>query len=253
MLAGTSIIDAMQRVGVSPHATRSALARMVKKRRLVSRRRGRPVYYGLTPRSIEVLNEGYVRIWRTGAVNRHWDGRWTLLSFTLPESWQRQRHELRTRLLWAGFGPLQGGLWIAPSPVDVERLLAGLEAGGHVRPFIGQPHPGLDVATMVREVWDVPHLAHRYEHFLERWDGGVADRAHTDPLGRQLALQEEWRLALRHDPQLPLELLPAPWPAERAQQLFHRLHAEVEVPARALAASLFDTIPALDGAGESGP
>jgi phenylacetic acid degradation operon negative regulatory protein len=49
-----------------------------------------------------------------GAVNRHWDGRWTLLSFTLPESWQRQRHELRIRLLWAGFGPLQGGLWIAP-------------------------------------------------------------------------------------------------------------------------------------------
>jgi hypothetical protein len=46
--------------------------------------------------------------------HRHWDGRWTLLSFTLPEFWQRQRHELRTRLLWAGFGPLQGGLWIAP-------------------------------------------------------------------------------------------------------------------------------------------
>jgi phenylacetic acid degradation operon negative regulatory protein len=134
--------------------------------------------------------------------------------------------------------------------VDVERLLSGLEAAGHVRPFLGQPHPGLDVAVMVREVWDVPHLAHRYERFLERWDGGVADRMHTDPLGRQLALQEEWRLALRHDPQLPLELLPAPWPAERAQQLFHRLHAEVEVPARALAASLFDTIPTLEGAGE---
>jgi phenylacetic acid degradation operon negative regulatory protein len=213
LLAGTSIIDAMERVGVSPHATRSALARMVKKGRLVSERRGRPVYYGLTPRSVEVLNEGYVRIWRTGAVNRHWDGRWTLLSFTLPESWQRERHELRTHLLWAGFGPLQGGLWIAPSPVDVDRLLSGLGAAKHVRPFLAQPHQGMDVAAMVREVWDIPALALRYERFIERWDGGVADRAHTDPLGRQLALQEEWRLALRHEPQLPVELLPAPWPA----------------------------------------
>jgi len=247
LLAGTSIIDAMQRVGVSPHATRSALARMVKKGRLTSERRGRPVYYGLTPRSIAVLDEGYVRIWRTGAVNRHWDGRWTLLSFTLPESWQRQRHELRTHLLWAGFGPLQGGLWIAPSSVDVERLLAGLEAGTHVRAFVAQPHQGMDVAAMVREVWDIPHLARRYERFVERWYGGVADRAYTDPLGRQLALQEEWRLALRHEPQLPVELLPAPWPAEEAQQLFHRLHAAIEVQARAVAASMFDTIPAPGG------
>jgi phenylacetic acid degradation operon negative regulatory protein len=247
LLAGTSIIDAMQRVGVSPHATRSALARMVKKGRLLSHRRGRPVYYGLTPRSVDVLNDGYLRIWRTGAVNRHWDGRWTLLSFTLPESWQRQRHELRTRLLWAGFGPLQGGLWIAPSAVDVDPLLAGLEAERFVRPFIAQPHTGLDVAAMVRDVWDVGHLAHRYERFIQRWDGGVADREHTDPLGRQLALQEEWRLALRQEPRLPVELLPAPWPAERAQQLFHRLHADIEVQARVVAESTFDTIPAPEG------
>ncbi|WP_346618742.1 PaaX family transcriptional regulator C-terminal domain-containing protein [Blastococcus montanus] len=252
LLAGTSIVEAMRRVGVSPHATRSALARMVKKGRLVSRRRGRPVYYGLTPRSVDVLNDGYARIWRTGAVNRHWDGRWTLLSFTLPESWQRQRHELRTRLLWAGFGPLQGGLWIAPSPVDVERLLSGLEAERHVRPFLAQPHQGLDVAAMVRDVWDVPHLARRYERFIERWDGGDADRAYADPLARQLVLQEEWRLALRHEPRLPVELLPAPWPAERAQALFHRLHAEIEVQARAAAAE-FDTVPVAEGVGTSSP
>jgi phenylacetic acid degradation operon negative regulatory protein len=252
LLAGTSVIDTMQRVGVSPHATRSALARMVKKGRLVSHRRGKPVYYGMTAHTVEVLNDGYVRIWRADAVNRHWDGRWTLLSFTLPESWQRQRRELRTRLLWAGFGPLQGGLWIAPSPVDVDRLLAGLEAAGHVRPFVAQPLPGLDLAAMVRDVWDVEHLAHRYERFIERWDGGVADRTHTDPLGRQLALQEEWRVALRHEPHLPVELLPAPWPAERAQRLFHRLHAEIEVEARAVATSTFDTIPAPDEIGVVG-
>ncbi|MGY1812328.1 PaaX family transcriptional regulator [Blastococcus sp. SYSU D00820] len=247
MVATPSLIEVMSRIGVSPHATRSAIARMVKRGRLVSRRQGRQVFYGLTPRSVEVLHDGYVRIWRTGAVNRHWDGRWTLLSFKLPESWQRQRHELRTRLLWAGFGPLQGGLWIAPSVPDPARLLAGLEAAEHVRAFVGQPHGDLDPAAMLADVWDIPGLARRYERFLERWDGGVADRAHTDALGRQLALQEEWRLTLRQEPQLPVELLPAPWPAERAQELFHRLHAEVEVQARALAGALLDTIPAVEG------
>jgi phenylacetic acid degradation operon negative regulatory protein len=249
MVATPSLIDVMERVAVSPHATRSAISRMVARGRLVSERRGRQVYYGLTPRSVEVLNDGYVRIWRTGAVNRHWDGRWTLLSFKLPESWQRQRHELRTRLLWAGFGPLQGGLWIAPSVPDVDRLLAGLEAAAHVRAFVAQPHAGVDAAAMLTDVWDIPGLARRYERFLERWDGGTADRTHTDPLGRQLVLQEEWRLTLRQEPQLPVELLPQPWPAERAQELFHRLHAEVEVQARALAAEALDTIPATEGTG----
>ncbi|WP_097183578.1 PaaX family transcriptional regulator [Blastococcus haudaquaticus] len=248
MVATPSLIEVMERVGVSAHATRSAIARMVTRGRLVSQRRGRQVYYGLTPRSVEVLNDGYVRIWRTGAVNRHWDGRWTLLSFKLPESWQRQRHELRTRLLWAGFGPLQGGLWIAPSVPDMDRLLSGLEAARHVRAFVAQPHAGLDVGAMIGDVWDIPGLARRYERFLERWDGGVADRHHTDPLGRLLALQEEWRLALRQEPHLPVELLPQPWPAERAQQLFHRLHAEVELQARAAAATVLDTIPAVEGA-----
>ena len=247
MVATPSLIDVMERVGVSPHATRSAIARMVTRGRLVARRRGRQVYYGLTAASIEALNDGYVRIWRTGAVNRHWDGRWTLLSFKLPESWQRQRHELRTRLLWAGFGPLQGGLWITPSVPELDPILAGLEAAEHVRAFVAQPHAAVDIAGMLGDVWDIPGLARRYERFLERWDGGVADRTHTDPLGRLLALQEEWRLALRQEPHLPVELLPQPWPAERAQELFQRLHAEIEVQARAEVAHVLDTIPVTEG------
>src|SRR5690606_1045329 len=103
---------------------------------LLSRhRRGRKVYLGLTPRSREVLDDGEVRIWRTGVVNDHWDGNWTLLGFTVPESRRRQRHLLRSRLMWAGFGSLQGGLWIAPSPVDVDSLLDGIEAAEHVNAF----------------------------------------------------------------------------------------------------------------------
>lgn len=251
-VATPGLIDVMARVGVSPHATRSAISRMVKRHRLIGQRRGRQVYYGLTDRSVEALTDGYVRIWRTGAVNRHWEGRWTLLSFNLPNSWQRQRHELRTRLLWAGFGPLQGGLWITPSVPDMDRLLAGLDAAGQVRAFVAQPHAGLDVAAMLHDVWDVPGLADRYDRFVRRWDGGVADSTHTDPLGRQLALQEEWRMVLRQEPYLPIELLPAPWPAERAQALFRRLHAEIEGPARAMAAGVLDTIPAPDATGGQG-
>ncbi|SHN39136.1 PaaX family transcriptional regulator [Cryptosporangium aurantiacum] len=252
LVASTSVLDVMQRVGVSPPATRSALARMVRKGLLVSERRGRPVYFGLTPRSEEVLNDGAVRIWRSGAVNRHWDGQWTLLSFSLPESWQRERHDLRSRLLWAGFGPLQGGLWIASGTIDVAHLLDDLPAAQHVRAYSASPVAGTDIAAMVADAWDLSELAARYETFLERWEGGVADRAYVDPLARQLALQAEWLRAIRTDPRLPVEWLPAPWPAERAQELFHRLHAEVESSARSTAAALLRTIPQPAGSQPAG-
>jgi phenylacetic acid degradation operon negative regulatory protein len=243
MVASASVLEVTARAGISPHAARSALARMVKKGLLVSERRGRPVYFGLTARSEEILNDGAVRIWRSGAVNRHWDGRWTMLSFSLPESWHRQRHDLRSRLQWAGFGPLQGGVWIAPAAVDAARLLEGLEAARHVRAFVATAGSGTDLAAMVADAWDLPQIAARYVTFIERWDGGVAGRVHVDPLGRQLALQAEWLRTIRTDPRLPVELLPAPWPAECAQERFHRLHAEIEVQARATAAALLRTIP----------
>lgn len=39
------------------------------------------------------------------------------------------------RLLWAGFGRLQAGLWIAPSAVDVTPLIDDLGTAAHVKVF----------------------------------------------------------------------------------------------------------------------
>lgn len=244
LVATPSLIDVMDGLGVTAHATRSAITRMVRRSRLVGHKRGRQVYLGLTPSSVQALRAGYTRIWREDATaDRQWDGQWTLLSFHLPDAWQRQRHELRTRLQAAGFGLLQGGLWAAPGTVDIGAALGDLEAAAHVRAFTARPHAGLDPAVLLGEVWDVPAAAETFEAFTRRWDGGSSDRRHTDPLARQLALQEEWRLALRDTPRLPLDLLPSPWPGEQAQALFSAEHARVEPAARAAAAACLDTIP----------
>ena len=110
-----SVIDALGRVGVSEEAVRSTLTRMVGRGLLERHRQGRKMYFALTPRAVSVLQDGHDRIWRRGAANLDWDGQWTLVGFSLPEAWRRERHDLRSRLTWGGFGPLQNGLWIAPS------------------------------------------------------------------------------------------------------------------------------------------
>jgi phenylacetic acid degradation operon negative regulatory protein len=242
-VATGSVLEVLGRVGVSEHTARSTLGRMARRGLLRRERRGRQVYLGLTSGSREILRDGSVRIWRVGAVNTDWDGSWTLLGFSLPESWQRQRHELRSRLLWAGFGPLQGGLWIAPSGADPAVVAGDPELAGHLRVFAARALPPTDVDALVRDAWDLDAVAARYRGFLDRWAVPQRRPQLPDCLAQQLALQADWLSVIRRDPRLPVAHLPGDWPAEPAQDLFYALNAEYDDEARAVAAELLDVLP----------
>jgi phenylacetic acid degradation operon negative regulatory protein len=237
------VLEVLDRVGVSEHATRSALGRMARRGLLRRVRHGRQVYLGLTSKSREILRDGSVRIWRMGAVNGDWDGTWTVLGFSLPESLQRQRHELRARLQWAGFGPLQGGLWIAPSGADPAVVTGDPALAPHVRVFAARALPPTDVDRLVRDAWDLDAVAARYQGFLERWEAPERRPRLPDGLAQQLALQTDWLQVIRRDPRVPVAHLPRDWPAERAQDLFYALNAAYDDQARAVAAALLDVLP----------
>jgi phenylacetic acid degradation operon negative regulatory protein len=235
-----SVIAVLGRLGVSEHATRSTLGRMVHRELLRRVRQGRRMYFGLTPRTADILRDGQARIWRTGAVNDDWDGTWTLLGFSLPESWRRQRHDLRSQLAWAGFGPLQGGLWIAPGRVEVSHVVAELGLATHVRVFRAHADELTDVDQLVHDAYDLDRLADRYREFMDRW---AEPPYPDDPLAAHLAVVTQWLRVIRKDPRLPVRHLPADWPAIPAQRTFHRLEAELAGPAAGLAADLLETIP----------
>lgn len=235
MVSTASLIDVLASLGIGEHATRSTLNRMVKRGLLGRHRVGRQTYMMLTARLTEILRDGHVRIWRTGAVEADWDGSWTMLTFSFPESWQRQRHDLRARLQWAGFGSLQGGLWIAPSTTNVREVLEGVEGADRIRVFRSRADAGTDIPAMLRDAWDIAGIAGLYCDFLGRW--GDADRARShDALAVQLLLVTEWLDVIRQDPRLPVEHLPADWPAAPAQRAFRDLHDRLDTVARAEAA-----------------
>ena len=235
-----SVIEVCDRLGISSHAARSTLTRMVHRGLLHRRRAGRRMYFGLTERSVALLHDGRDRIWRAGAVNDDWDGTWTLLSFSLPESWQRQRHDLRSQLAWAGFGPLQGGLWIAPGDVPADHIISDLGLDAHARVFQARAGARTDIGVMVRDAYDLPALAAAYTGFLTRWDGRPPP---DDPLTARLLLMADWLHAIRQDPRLPVEHLPPDWPAVRAQKVFRELEVAYAGPARAAADRLLDLRP----------
>ncbi|AGL16676.1 PaaX family transcriptional regulator C-terminal domain-containing protein [Actinoplanes sp. N902-109] len=235
-----SVIDVLARLGISEHATRSTLTRMAGRDLLQRRRHGRKVYVGLTARSTTILRDGRTRIWQTGAVNDRWDGSWTLLCFSLPESWQRQRHDLRSQLSWSGFGPLQGGLWIAPGAANASAIVTGLGLQAHARVFRAHADELTDVPALIADAWDLTEVAARYRGFLDRWEVAPPE---DDPLAARLGLVTEWLGAIRRDPRLPVEHLPAGWPAVAAQKLFRELELAYAGPARAAAAEVLDLLP----------
>ena len=243
VVSAGSVIEVFARAGVGQHAARSTLARMVNRGMLTRQRHGRAMYFGLTAQAEAILRDGEDRIWRSGAVNQDWDGWWTLLGFSLPESWQRQRHELRSQLTWAGFGPLFNGLWVAPGRVEVTRLVASLGLESRVKAFYAQAIPGTDIAKMVHENWDLDAVASRYHGFLSRWQGPDMPPGRRDPLAVQLLLSSDWLQVIRADPRLPVEHLPADWPADKAESLFVELDKTVAQPAAEIARQILDLRP----------
>lgn len=237
-----SHVALMERMGVSEEATRSTLTRMVNRDLLARHRRGRKMYFGLTPRAIAVLGEGEHRLWRTGAVNLDGDGRWTLLGFSLPESRRDDRHQLRSRLRWGGFGMLRSGLWIAPGVVDVTAVLQDRRLLDHIVVFRAEPVEPADIGQVVRDAYDLGAIAARYHQFLRRWDVPQPLPAAPDDLARLLWLLGEWLLLLRDDPRLPLHHLPTDWPAVAAEKVFLRHHAALQPDARRVVDKMIDFI-----------
>ncbi|MFG2940825.1 hypothetical protein [Streptomyces sp. NPDC048282] len=129
---------------------RTTLNRMAGRGLLQSLRQDRKTCFGLTPHAAKVLTDGGDRAWRTtGAVNRDWDGRWAVVGFSLPEAWSRERHDLRSRLLRAGFGHPQDGLRVAPARVDVREMVAGLGTEPGLRVLRAEAESPTDVREVL--------------------------------------------------------------------------------------------------------
>src|SRR4051795_11773679 len=162
-----SLIAALGSLGHKTHAARQALARSVSAGWLRTERHGRRSRVHLTADTAEMLRSGAERIYSFGAP-WDWDGRWLLVVLRVPEQRRDVRHQVRTRLAWACFGSLGGGLWITPH-VERERELRdldGKDAAAELQSFVAELGNLGDPAKLVSEAWDLADVAARYRDFV---------------------------------------------------------------------------------------
>jgi phenylacetic acid degradation operon negative regulatory protein len=228
-----TLVGALRSLGYSEHAARQALARSARDGWLEGERRGRRTRLSLSPATAELLTSGARRIYTFGEPWQ-WDGRWLVVVVRVPENRRAVRHQLRSRLAWAGLGSLGGGVWLTPH-VEREQELAeacGDEPDAGATSFIAELGAIGDARQVVADAWDLDTVRRQYSAFIADFSRARASSARAC-FRRQTLLVHAWRKFPFLDPDLPAGLLPARWPRERAHGLFVERHGRWQATARA--------------------
>jgi phenylacetic acid degradation operon negative regulatory protein len=242
-LSVASLVRLMEDLDVDAAAVRSSVSRLKKRDVLRSIRRDGRAGYELSPATLEILREGDVRIFSRPRATVQ-DG-WLVVVFSVPESEREKRHALRSQLGRLGFGSAAPGVWVAPGTLydEVSKVLDRRGLTSYTEFFRGDYLGAGDVASRMREWWDLDEMERRYSDFHAefaqvrgQWNGGTptpeaAFRAYVPML-------TAWRRLPYLDPGLPLDYLPPGWKGVAAGELFTDLDQALRAPAAEHARSL---------------
>ncbi|WP_338767096.1 phenylacetic acid degradation operon negative regulatory protein PaaX [Massilia sp. METH4] len=225
-----SLIELLAPFGVNDRLLRTSVFRLAQEGWLVSQRDGRRSHYTITPEAAQRFARAFRRVY--AAPHVHWHGSWTFVLGTNGLS-AAERTTLRKELLWEGYSVVAPG--IAGHPAGdaeaLDDLLGRLDMRGKVYVVQAAQLPGVQgkpLADLIAEGWDLREVAGGYERFIERFapvrsllGGEVSPRQAF--IVRTLLIHAYRRVQL-HDPQLPVELLPEPWPGAAAYELARELY-----------------------------
>jgi phenylacetic acid degradation operon negative regulatory protein len=210
-------------LGVSSPALRSAVSRMGREGWLAPRRNDGSPRYRLTARGHSLIEEGTARIY--GRHRAGWDGRWVLVSYSLPEQRRGQRDRLREGLNFLGFGSLGNGIFVSPHDLrrEVRQLIERHDVEQDVTVHHGTLEWPADPAQVVARAWDLGSLEAPYRAFLLRIRQELAEAEALDDrqsFRRRFLLTHAFRRFPFSDPDLPDALLPPDWVGTTAKEAF---------------------------------
>ncbi len=194
---------------------------------------GRRSRYRLTADGARRFAQAYRRVYTPPS--QPWDGSWEIVVSDVADP--HRRRLLRDELAWEGFGTLGATLHARPARERsmLPRIVTALDVASSVTVFRGseaRPRTARALADRVADAWPLAQLASDHRQFIGRFTGvtralrevpGPARDPEQTFVVRTLLVHAYRRVRLR-DPQLPLALLPAPWPGAAAYALCRDLY-----------------------------
>jgi phenylacetic acid degradation operon negative regulatory protein len=228
-----SLIDLLAPFGVNDRLLRTSVFRLAQEGWLGARRDGRRSAYAITPQAMKRFARAYRRIY--APLVNHWDGSWTIVIGTGADITAAQRGALRKELLWEGYSMIAPGIFGHPaSDAEVlDEILARVGVQGQLMVCRATELPGLiqrPLRDLIDDGWDLSGVARGYEEFIARFQPLLALLQTDATIAPEQAfvmrtlLIHAYRRVQLHDPQLPVELLPDPWPGAQAYELARALY-----------------------------
>ena len=232
---------------ISEAAARSAVLRLKKKRVVQSRRLGRRTFYWLTDAGMSRLNVGGFRF--SFSSDKDWDGRWTVVVYSIPEEHRERRDALRCSLKWWGFGMLAPGTWVSTRPLlpETESEWRKLGAWQYLDVFRSEYVGPGDLSTVVAKTFpQLSALAASYQDYvaqsesvLRHFEAGLLD----DEACFAIRLRNlcKFLVIASDDPILPSLLLPEGWPRSEAESLSAEVQRVLAEPAERYLDTIYQT------------
>ncbi|MFJ9842920.1 PaaX family transcriptional regulator C-terminal domain-containing protein [Kitasatospora sp. NPDC101155] len=162
-----------------------------------------------------------------------WDGLWRLYTFSVPEQRRAERDALRVALTRLGAVALAPGAYV--SPHDLLEELVGETSEATVGTYLITAEatrligPGFTDAVAVAErLWPAADTIEAYQPLADTLgEDSRADGSPAELVAAALGLADAFSQAMEHDPLLPPELRPTPWPPSQLRQRFREKWDEI--------------------------
>ena len=227
-----SLIELLAPFGVNDRLLRTSVFRLAQEGWLGAHRDGRRSAYSIMPAALRRFERAYRRIYAPLVV--HWDGSWTIIMGSTGSTDASQRSALRKELLWEGYSVIAPGIFGHPGgDADVlEEILTRNGVQGKLYVCHATELPGVSqrpLRDMVGDGWDLSGVVQGYAQFIARFQPllnvlQAGDIAPEQAFVIRSLLIHAYRRVQLHDPQLPVELMPEPWPGSDAYELARALY-----------------------------
>jgi len=234
-----SLIELLAPFGVNDRLLRTSVFRLVQEGWLVANRDGRRSAYAILPEALPRFERANRRIY--APLTAHWDGSWTLLLAAGSDIDAPTRALLRKEFAWEGYAMIAPGIFGHPvaSPDIIEEILARAGVQGKLLVCRASELPGVStrpLRALAADGWDLSGVVAGYRQFIEQFTpllAGCEELAPEQAFVIRSLLIHAYRRVQLHDPMLPIELLPDPWPGSEAYELARTLYRRIQAGAEA--------------------
>jgi phenylacetic acid degradation operon negative regulatory protein len=223
-----SLIELVAPMGVTDRLIRTSVFRLAQEGWLVASREGRRSSYALLPEARPRFERANRRIYAPPGLD--WDGRWTIVMAPNGSIDASLRAAVRKELEWEGYAMLAPGLLAHPAadPAPLAEILERVDGTGKIFVCSAAELPASGsrpLGELVHEGWNLSGVVADYRRFIAEFTSLLALLRKEPDLTNQAAfvvrslLIHAYRRVQLHDPMLPLDLLPQPWPGSEAYAL----------------------------------